>query len=281
MSIQAESKYITLSGYKHRYIDEGSGSKVLFLVHGFSSSLDIFYRVVPLFAQRYRVLALDLLAFGKSDKPTNVRYSLDLYAKLMKEFLEKTTSPRDSIYGIGHSMGAKYLVAMSVYYPNTFTKLVLCDSDGFLYLPPFIMMASSFLLKPILYKMVSKPSFVKKTMQSVYYDPAHITEEHLNQNLEMVKSKENFDAMMSLNRDFKYLDLKRTKVRARLKEMKTPTLVIWGANDKFIPVKYAKVVQREIPNARLVLIPECGHVPMVEKPQAFFEAVDRFINEKP
>lgn len=278
MSIQAESKYITLSGYKHRYIDEGSGSRVLFLVHGFSSSLDIFYRVVPLFAQRYRVLALDLLAFGKSDKPTNVRYSLDLYAKLMKEFLEKTTSSSDSIYGIGHSMGAKYLVAMSVYYPNTFTKLVLCDSDGFLYLPPFIMMASSFLLKPFLYKMVSKPSFVKKTMQSVYYDPAHITEEHLNQNLEMVKSKENFDAMMSLNRNFKYLDLKRTKVRARLKEMKTPTLVIWGANDKFIPVKYAKVVHKEIPNSRLHLIPECGHVPMVEKPNEFVQAVEDFIN---
>lgn len=116
-------------------------------------------------------------------------------------------------------------------------------------------------------------------MKSVYYDPTHITEEHLNQNLEMVKSKENFDAMMSLNRDFKYLDLKRMKVRARLKEMKTPTLVIWGANDKFIPVKYAKVVHKEIPNSRLLLIPECGHVPMVEKPNEFVQAVEDFINE--
>lgn len=280
MLIEAESKYIMLSGYKHRYIDEGSGSSVIFLAHGFSSSLDIFYRVVPLFAERHRVLALDLLAFGQTDKPTNVRYSLELYANLMKEFLEKTTSPSDSIYGVGHSMGAKYLVAMSVFYPNTFEKLVLSNSDGFLNLPPFIMMASSFLLKPILYKLVSKPSFVKKTMKSVYYDPAHITEEHLNQNLEMVKSKENFDAMMSLNRDFKHLDLKRTKVRARLKEMQTPTLIIWGANDKFIPVKYARVVHKEIPNSRLFLIPECGHVPMVEKPIEFVQAVEDFINKK-
>lgn len=279
MSIQAEFKYIMLSGYKHRYIDEGDGASVIFLVHGFSSSLDIFYRVVPLFAKRHRVLALDLLGFGKTDKPTNVRYSLDLYARLMKEFLEKTTSPSDSIYGVGHSMGAKYLVAMSVYYPNMFKKLILANSDGFLYLPPFIMMASSFLLKPILYKLVSKPAFVKKTMKSVYYDPTHITEEHLNQNLEMVKSKENFDAIMSLNRDFKHLDLKRMKVRARLKEMKTPTLVIWGANDKFIPVKYAKVIHKEIPNSRLYFISECGHVPMVEKPNEFVQAVEDFINE--
>lgn len=279
MLIEAESKYITLSGYKHRYVDEGNGSSVIFLAHGFSSSLDIFYRVVPSFAERRRVLALDLLAFGKTDKPTNVRYSLELYAKLMKEFLEKTTSPSDSIYGVGHSMGAKYLVAMSVFYPNIFKKLVLSNSDGFLSLPPFIMMASSFILKPILYKLVSKPSFVKKTMKSVYYDPSHITEEHLNQNLEMVKSRENFDAMMSLNRDFKHLDLKRAKVRARLKEMKTPTLVIWGANDKFIPVKYAKVVHKEIPNSRLLIIPECGHVPMVEKPTEFVQAVEDFINQ--
>lgn len=279
MSIQAESKYITLSGYKHRYVDEGSGSTVIFLVHGFSSSLDIFYRVIPLFTKQYRVLALDLLGFGKSEKPTDIRYSLNLYATLMKEFLEKTTHPSDSIHGVGHSMGAKYLVAMSVYYPNTFKKLVLSNSDGFLYLPPFLMMASSFLLKPILYKLVSKPSFVKKTMQSVYYDPKHITEEHLNQNLEMVKNKDHFNAMMSLNRDFKHLDLKRTKVRARLKEMKTPTLIIWGANDRFIPVKYAQVVHKEIPNSRLHLIPECGHVPMVEKPNEFVQVIENFINE--
>ncbi|MCS6989904.1 MAG: alpha/beta hydrolase [Chloroherpetonaceae bacterium] len=280
MTIEAESKYITLSGYRHRYIDEGGGSRVIFLAHGFSSSLDIFYRVVPLFAERYRVLALDLLAFGKSDKPTNIRYSLELYAKLIKEFLEKTCAQGDAIYGVGHSMGAKYLVAMSVYHPNFFSKLVLSNSDGFLYLPPFIMMASSFLLKPILYRLVSTPAFVRKTMRSVYHDPSHVTEEHLRRNIEMVRSRENFEAMMSLNRDFKHLDLQRMKIRSRLKEMKTPTLVIWGANDKFIPVKYANVVQREIPNSRLVLIPECGHVPMVEKPREFFEAVDNFINEK-
>lgn len=269
---------MTLSGYKHRYIEAGKGNRVIFLVHGFSSSLDIFYRVVPLLAKNYRVLALDLLGFGKSDKPLSVRYSLELYAQLMKEFIEKTCSKTDTVFGIGHSMGAKYLVAMSVYYPNFFSKLILSNSDGFIYLPPFIMVASSFLLKPILYKLVSKPTFIKKTMQSVYFDPSHITEEHLNQNVEMMQKRENFDAMMSLNRDFKYLDLRRMKIRPRLKTMTTPTLIIWGANDKFIPVKYANIARKEIPNSRLEFISECGHVPMIEKPNEFVQLIERFIN---
>jgi pimeloyl-ACP methyl ester carboxylesterase len=267
-----------LSGYNHRYIEAGKGARVVVLIHGFSSSLEIFYRVAPLFAQNYRVLALDLLGFGKSDKPITARYSLELYAKLIKEFVEKTCSKGDAVFAIGHSMGAKYLVAMSVYYPNFFSKLILSNSDGFLYLPPFIMVASSFLLKPILYKLVSKPSFIKKTMRSVYFDPSHITESHLNQNVEMMRKRENFEAMMSLNRDFKHLDLRRMKIRSRLKTMTTPTLIIWGANDKFIPVRYAKIAHKEIPNSRLEFISNCGHVPMIEKPNEFVQLVDNFIN---
>lgn len=274
-----ETKFITLSGYKHRYVEAGKGD-TLFLAHGFSSSLDVFEKVIPDFACHYRVLALDLLGFGKSDKPVEVRYSLSFYAKLIIEFLEKINAfSARNVYAVGHSMGGKYLLALSVLYPNTLTKLVVSNTDGFLYVPPFVRAASLWGVRHLVRRLVSSPTFVRQTMRSVYYDPSHITEEHFQRNVEMVRSKEHFEAMMALNRDYRYLDLQRTGIRNRLRELRLPVLILWGENDRFIPPKYAEVARQEVPNSTVQMIPNCGHVPMVEKPREFFEVVHQFLSE--
>lgn len=274
-----ETKFITLSGYKHRYVEAGAGD-VLFLAHGFSSSLEAFEKVIPAFAQRYRVLALDLLGFGKSEKPVAVRYSLSFYAKLMLEFLEKTNAfSGKNLYAVGHSMGGKYLLALSVLYPNTLTKLVLSNTDGFLNVPSFVRAASLWGVRHLVRRLVSSPAFVRQTMRSVYHDPSLITEEHFRRNVEMVRSKENFEAMMALNRDYRHLDLRRTGIRNRLKDLRLPILILWGENDRFIPTKYAEVAQRELPGSVVKMIPNCGHVPMVEKPREFVDLVCQFLND--
>ncbi len=277
--LDIETKFITLSGYKHRYVEAGTGD-ALFLAHGFSSSLEIFEKVIPAFAQRYRVLALDLLGFGKSDKPVEVRYSLSFYAKLMLEFLEKTNAcSGKNLYAIGHSMGGKYLLALSVLYPNTLTKLVVSNTDGFLYVPSFVRAASLWGVRHLVRRLVSSPAFVRQTMRSVYHDPSLITDEHFRRNVEMVKSRENFEAMMALNRDYRHLDLRRTGIRNRLKELRLPILILWGENDRFIPAKYAEIAKRELPSSTVHMIPNCGHVPMVEKPREFVEIVCKFLSD--
>ncbi|MDW8466279.1 MAG: alpha/beta hydrolase [Chloroherpetonaceae bacterium] len=275
-----ETKFITLSGYKHRYVEAGKGD-ALFLTHGFSSSLNIFEKVIPSFAQHYRVLALDLLGFGKSDKPIAVRYSLSFYAKLMIEFLEKTGAfSSRAVYAVGHSMGGKYLLALCVLYPDSLTKLVVSNTDGFLYVPPFVRAASLWGVRHLVRQLVSTPAFVRQTMRSVYYDPSHITEEHFQRNIEMVRSDEHFAAMMALNRDYRHLDLQRTGIRNRLRELRLPVLILWGEHDRFIPPKYAEIARREVPNSTLHIIPNCGHVPMVEQPKEFFEVVHKFLSNR-
>jgi pimeloyl-ACP methyl ester carboxylesterase len=271
---------ITLSGYTHRYIDAGAGDETIFLVHGFSSSLDVFEKVVPLLAASRRVLALDLLGFGKSQKPLDVRYTLDFYADLMLEFLQKTNAlgAGKKVFAAGHSMGGKYLLALALLRPNKLTKIVISNTDGFIYVPPVIRAASLWGVRHLLHKAISRPDFVRKTMGNVYHDPSHITPEHFQRNVEMLQSRENFDAMMALNRDYRFLDLRRTGLRKRLPELSLPVLILWGEQDKFIPPKYAAVAQREIPNATLRMIPDCGHVPMIEKPREFVELTSAFFN---
>ncbi|MDX2128700.1 MAG: alpha/beta hydrolase [Chloroherpetonaceae bacterium] len=277
---ESEFKFIQLGNYNHRYFEAGAGQKTLVLLHGFSSSIEAYERVIPLFASHYRVLALDWLGFGGSDKPSTIQYSLTLYASLLSEFLAKTTMPGEPLVAVGHSMGAKYLLANETIYPKQFEKLVLTDSDGFLSLPGFIGMASVWGVRHVLHKVVSSRKFVRKTMQSVYHNPTHITPAHFERNWEMVRKKENYEAMMALNRSFKKLDLKRSGVRAKLGEVKKPVLIIWGRNDRFIPPKYAELIHREIKGSTLHFIEECGHVPMVEKPEEYFETVVQFVEKK-
>jgi pimeloyl-ACP methyl ester carboxylesterase len=157
--------------------------------------------------------------------------------------------------------------------------LVLTDSDGFIALPGFIGMAGVWGVRHLLHKVVSSQKFVRKTMHSVYHNPQHITAAHFERNWEMVRKKENYEAMMALNRSFKLLDLKRSGVRAKLSEIKTPTLIVWGRNDQFIKPKYAEIIHREIKGSKLHFIEECGHVPMVEKPEEYVETVAQFVEK--
>jgi len=275
-----ETKFITLAGYSHRYVEAGAGNETIFLVHGFSSSLDAFEKVIPLFARTYRVLALDLLGFGQSEKPLNVRYTLSLYSDLMLEFLQQTDAlgSGKQLFAVGHSMGGKYLLALSLLHPNALTKLVISNTDGFIYVPSMVRAASFWGVRHLVRRMVSNPNFVRKTMQNVYHDSSLITPDHFKRNVEMVQSRENFDAMMALNRDYRYLDLRRTGLRARLSELTLPVLIVWGEQDRFIPPKYAAIAKREIPNSTLQMIPNCGHVPMVEKPNEFVQLSTAFFN---
>ncbi|ACF14080.1 alpha/beta hydrolase fold [Chloroherpeton thalassium ATCC 35110] len=276
------SREIILSGYRHRYIDVGSGNKSLVLVHGVSSSLDIYEKVIPKFAEHYRVLAFDLLGFGESEKPPKENYTIHFYAKLINEFIQKSGALGEGkeVYLLGHSMGGKYAVATTILYPESVQKLILSNTDGFLHVPHVIRAASFWGVRHLVKKIVTRRAFVKKAMETVYYDASHITEEHFEYNVRMVQDEATFNTVMILNRNYKELDLARTGLRRRINEIKIPTLIIWGEFDKFISPKCAFTAKQEIANSELHIIKACGHAPMVEKHEEF-AAVTLVFLEKP
>ncbi|NTV46267.1 MAG: alpha/beta hydrolase [Chlorobiales bacterium] len=273
------TKEIVLSGYKHRYVEAGSGNKTLLLVHGVSSSLDIFDKVVPALSKNRRVLALDLLGFGESDKPANHDYTLQFYSNLLLEFLQKTDSlgKGKEVYALGHSMGGKYVITLAIENTGVVDRLILSNTDGFINIPPVIRAASVWGARHLLEKIVMHKAFVRRAMRTVYYDPSHITEEHFEHNLRMIRDKATFNTIMLLNRNYKKLDLKRMGIRDRLWELKIPTLIIWGDYDKFISPKCAQSAKDEIPNSTLKIIPKCGHAPMMEKSKEFISHIEDFL----
>ena len=84
-----EEKFVTVGGNKIRYLESGRSKKTLVLVHGLGASADRWNRVIPLFAKTFRVVALDLLGFGYSDKPS-VDYTLEFLLDFLKDFFTHT-----------------------------------------------------------------------------------------------------------------------------------------------------------------------------------------------
>jgi pimeloyl-ACP methyl ester carboxylesterase len=279
--LQTDNKYITLSGYKHRYIDCGQGDTSLILIHGMSSSLEIFEKSLPVLSKHMRVLALDLLGFGQSDKPHTENYTLEFYANLIREFILNTDchGPDKQVVVLGHSMGGKYALTLSLNYPELVQKVVLSNSDGFIHVPHVIRAASFWGIRHVLHKMISRRNFVENAMKKVYHDPSHITKDHLELNLKMARDKQIFRTIMLLNKNFKKLDLKRTGYRDRLPELQKPVLIIWGQQDQFLSPKSAHLAEREIQNSELHIIPNCGHAPMVEKSDIFTKLIIDFVSK--
>jgi len=272
-----QNRYITLGGHRHRYVETGSSEHTLLLLHGISSSLDFYEQVIPRLSASFRVLALDFLGFGLSEKPRNKEYTLELYASLIREFLEKTGSIGERLYATGHSMGGKYLLASALLYPGTFSKIVLSNTDGFIHVPAWARGISLPGVRQILKKIMTTEKVSEKMFAAAFHKAGSVDPDSFRKNLEAVRDQEAFDTVMSLNRNLLKLDLKRAGLRERLGELNIPVLVIWGDQDQYISPKIAGSVKTELPCSSLVMFDDCGHAPMLEYPEKFSSTVREFI----
>lgn len=253
----------------------------MLLLHGISASFDFYDSVIPQLASSFRVLGLDLLGFGGSDKPKEIAYSLQLYADLILEFLDKTgATTQGPVYGTGHSMGGKYLLATALTHPGTFGKLVLSNTDGFVTLPSwaraFGLPGVRHLLKPL----ATTEKMSRKMFDAALHNRQAIDDKLYLRLLDIARDHGAFDTTMKLNRNMMNLDMQHTGLRSRLGELKQPVLIIWGDHDQYISPKIAPLVNREIPTSRLIVFRDCGHCPMLEYPEKFSAAVKNFIFEK-
>lgn len=271
---------IILGGHKHRFFDSGGSKPALLLLHGISCSLDFFEEAIPFLSLSFRVLALDLLGFGGSAKPKKAPYSLKLYSSLIIEFLEKTRNPgNNTVFAAGHSMGGKYLLATELFYPGSFDKLILSNTDGFADQPVWVRGISLPGIRQILKKVFTSESVASKAFKTAFHNPERVNNIAYAKNLMVSRDKDAIDTVMSLNRKFRQLDLARTGLRQQLNRLNVPVLILWGDHDRYIAPSVARIVHNEIPDSELYIFKNCGHAPMLEYPESFSTIVTRFFLE--
>ena len=267
------SKFIYVDNLKVHYRDEGQGMPIV-LIHGTSSSLHTWDDWTKVLTQSHRVIRMDLPAFGLTGPNFDHNYSMEYYAHFLDEFLTKLDI--DSVYLAGNSLGGQIAWYYTSYNLDQIKKLVLLDPAGFYDVKemPFVFKLARM---PIINQLVGKITpkfFIEKNLKEVYFDTQKITNDLIERYHDLTLRAGNRAAFIAkANQPIK-------DHTARLKLITTPTLILWGRNDRWIPAAHATKFLNELPNARAKIMSKTGHIPMEERPLESVAHTLQFLNSQ-
>lgn len=252
------SKFMAINGMQVHYRDEGNGDVIL-LIHGTGSSLHTWEKWVQVLVKSYRVIRLDLPAYGLTGKDPKKRYSSKDYVDLINDFMNQLEI--NKFHLAGNSLGGLVSWLYASYHPDKVNKLILIDSSGFpsKKTPMVIHMAKTPVVN-MLIRYITPKSFIKKNLEEVYHNHDLITTKNLNRYYEITLTEGNRTAFIDRAK------IEQEDYSERLDLIVNPTLILWGANDNWIPVKNAQRFKEKIENSKVVIMNETGHIPMEEKP---------------
>lgn len=250
------------------YIDQGNSDQVLLLIHGLGSNAKGWIKNIPAWADRYRVIAVDLPGYGTSDKGY-YPYSMSFYAQVLTEFLDELGIPKATF--VGHSMGGQIAMVTALNHPDRVDKLVLISTAGF---ERFSEGEGAWM------KGVMTPELVRSTairnidinLRANFYETPAGAEFMITDRIQ-IRGAEDFELYcyaVSQNVD----GMLNEPVADDLGKITQPTLIIFGENDGLIPNPYlhggktekvALIGKEGIPDSRLIMMPKCGHFVMFEK----------------
>jgi triacylglycerol lipase len=259
-----ELRSATVFGCTVRYYDCGTGSPLV-LIHGIGSDADEWAFCLQPLSAAHRVLALDLLGFGRSDKPM-IEYSVEGFVEVVERFLHILGIERASF--VGSSLGGWIAAAFALHLPQNVDKLVLIDAAG---------LFADVSELPVDLR-VSTRRHLRDVFQRVFYDKRLASDELVE--LAYRQHLERGDGY-SIDNVLRNLQTGRERLDDRLADLKTPTLIIWGEQDAMIPAATARSFHRLIDGSRLEIIPECGHLPALEKPAELVRHVLGFLDREP
>jgi pimeloyl-ACP methyl ester carboxylesterase len=262
-----EQKTFHYQGIKINYYEAGGG-RPLVLIHGFAACAYTWRLLGPELARDFRVFTLDLKGCGLSDKPEDGRYAVSDQAEMVAAFL-RDRGLRNTVL-VGNSMGGG--VALLTYFllrpedPGRVTGLVLVDSAGYPQkLPWFIRLARVPLLNTLGAAVLSPRFATTLVLRKCYYYKEKITQEMIDTYAYYGSLPGAVAALKETARQIVPGEIE--SLVARYKTIRVPTLIIWGEEDKVVPVENARKFNRDIPDSQMVIFPRCGHLPQEEEPR--------------
>ncbi|MEG5058677.1 alpha/beta hydrolase [Microcoleus sp. A2-C5] len=241
------------------YVHQGSGNTPILLIHGFDSSVFEYRRLLPLLAKKNETWAIDLLGFGFTERVAGLPFSQKAIGSHLYYFWKTLIS--QPVILVGASMGGAAAIDFTLNHPEAVKKLVLIDSAGFaitpnkgkFLIPPLGTLATSFLRNPKIRQKISVNAYFDETLASV--DAQTCAALHL----EMPNWNQ---ALIAFTKSGGYGGFGK-----KLSQIQQQTLILWGKQDRILGIADAEKFKSAIVNSKLIWIPDCGHVPHLEKPQ--------------
>jgi pimeloyl-ACP methyl ester carboxylesterase len=273
----ADSLFVEIDGIDFHYKTQGSGEPVIVLLHGFGASLYSWREITPELAESHTTYAYDRPAFGLTERPLFWEgvnpYTLEASVRQLGSLLDIWEVEQAVL--VGNSAGGTVALTYTLEYPERVRALVLVDPAfgsggpyaryGWLLNTPQLQH-----LGPLLVRGISESGL--ETIDLAWHDPSKQPDDTIQLYTKPLQV-ENWDIGLWLYSTSQTA----TSLRERLGELTLPVLVITGDDDRLIPPESTISAAQQIPDAELVVIQHCGHVPQEECPEDFLEAVIQFL----
>lgn len=273
----AHQRWLEVDGRRANVVELGDGPPLL-LVHGLSGCWQNWLENVPHFARTHRVVAVDLPGFGASELPRG-EISIPGYARFLEQVCDLMSI--DAAAVVGNSMGGYVAAELAIASPQRVERLMLVSAAGITteYLHRDAIMTGTRVVAAVATRaaarhewLARRPGLRRIALSFVVRHPERLSAP-LAHELMAGSGKPGFLPAMEA--------ILVHRISERLPQIACPTLVVWGEDDRVIPVRDAKRFGELILDARVVVLPDTGHVAMLERPERFNALLEEFLTERP
>ena len=271
---QPPSQFIAVDGMQVHVRDEGprDDPMPIVLLHGTSASLHTWDGWVQNLSTQHRVIRFDLPAFGLTGPHPDNDYSIAAYVRFVGDVADKLGVKQFVL--AGNSLGGQIAWVTALAQPQRVSKLVLVDAAGYPFESASVPIGFKIARMPglrVLMEHVLPRGIIDSSVRNVYGDPSKVTPELIDRYYDLTLRTGNRHALGYR------MDQRLSGDEAGIKNLKMPTLILWGAKDKLIPLDNARRFAADIQGSKLVVFDELGHVPHEEDAQKTVEALKAFL----
>jgi pimeloyl-ACP methyl ester carboxylesterase len=261
-------RYETVDGLRVRYVRKGDGPPVL-LLHGLASSIYTWKDVLPALAAHHDVIAMDLPGFGDSAIPPHA--TGDQIVRAVIALMDRLGIARASI--VGNSLGGAIAIAIAARRPDRVDRLVLLDAAGYNFGRadrPLLLRVAAAIPAPALETLPIRP-LVSLGLRQVFHDRRLVTPDKVAEYVAPMRRPGASAALHEL-----LLGTDDLHFPGVIRQVRAPTLIVWGRYDTWIPPRDAERFAADIAGARVVMM-ESGHMPQEERPAETAALIEEFL----
>jgi pimeloyl-ACP methyl ester carboxylesterase len=266
-----ESRRLDTPSGRLAYFDEGRGEAIVF-VHGLGGDYSHFAQVARPLADRFRVIGVDMPGCGSSEK-VRTRVTLRSHARAVLDLLDGLGIGNATL--VGHSAGGQVCAGAAVLAPGRIDRLVLINSAGLRPYPWPVRIGARILFRPWLLQVLLGLS-ARRILDHVFHEQNEHTRRFTADRLDRPHPPR---ALANIAKVFHDLipDLLEPTILRDADKITMPTLIVWGDRDRLVPLPTVKKAASRIGACRLEILPGCGHMPIVERPDEMIELLLRFL----